>query len=223
MVAAGEGCDLKKRIIRPDGVHRVIRCVGIPVREKGVVTRFVGTLMDITEQDELTQELRRSKAHLTNAQRLSHTGSVGMKVSSKSIFWSEESARIYGYPPGTQPTPELILQRVHPDDVALLKSVLEQAAQGGNDFEFEHRLLMPDGSIKYIFNLSQCVRDEAGNEEIVGAITDITERKLAEEAIRRSEGFLAEGQRLSHTGNWRLEYIHRKIDVVAGAFPNSRP
>ena len=202
MIAAGEGCDLKKRIIRPDGVHRVIRCVGIPVREKGVVTRFVGTLMDITEQDELTQELRRSKAHLTNAQRLSHTGSVGMKVSSKSIFWSEESARIYGYPPGTQPTPELILQRVHPDDVALLKSVLEQAAQGGNDFEFEHRLLMPDGSIKYIFNLSQCVRDEAGNEEIVGAITDITERKLAEAAIRRSEAFLAEGQRLSHTGSW---------------------
>ena len=209
MIAASEGCDLKKRIIRPDGVQRIIRCVGMPVRENGVVTRFVGTLMDITEQEELIQELRRTKAHLTNAQRLSHTGSVGMEVKTASIYWSEESARIYGYPPGTQPTAELILQRVHPDDVALLKSVLERAAQGGHDFEFEHRLLMPDGSIKHIYNLSQCVRDEAGNEEIVGAITDFTERKLAEEAIRRNETYLAEAQKLSQTGSfaWSPEGI----------------
>jgi PAS domain-containing protein len=167
MIAAGEGCDIKKRIIRPDGVQRMIRCVGMPVRENGAVTRFVGTLMDITEQEELAQDLRRSKAHLANAQTLSHTGSVGMEVSTKRIFWSEESARIYGYPPGTEPTPDLILQRVHPDDVNLLRDVLKRAAQGGENFDYEHRLLMPDGSIKYIYNLAQCFKDEAGNEEIL--------------------------------------------------------
>ena len=79
----------------------------------------------------------------------------------------------------------------------LLKSVLERAGQGGSDFDFEHRLLMPDGSIKHIYNLSHSLRDEAGNEEVVGAIMDITERKVAEEAIRRSEAYLAEAQRLS--------------------------
>ena len=69
------------------------------------------------------------------------------------MFWSEETARIYGYAPGTEPTPDLILQRVHPGDVDLLKSVLERAGEAGSDFDFERRLLMPDGSIKYIRNL----------------------------------------------------------------------
>jgi len=121
--------DTTKRIVRPDGEVRYIRCVGTPVVENQALKKFVGTAIDVTEYELLTQELRRSKAHLTNAQTLSRTGSVGMEVSTKRIFWSEESARIYGYPSGTQPTPELILQRVHPDDAGLVKDVLERAAQ----------------------------------------------------------------------------------------------
>src|SRR5262249_4626880 len=103
--------------------------------------------------------------------------------------------------------PELILQRAHPDDVDLVKNALERAAQGGSDFDYEHRLLMPDGSIKHLHDPAHRVSDEAGNEEVVGAIMDITERKIAEEAIRRSEAYLAEAQRLSHTGSfgWKPE------------------
>ena len=179
--------EFTKRIVRPDGKIRAVRCVGVPVIQGETFQGFVGTGMDVTEQEELAQDLRRSKAHLTNAQTLSHTGSVGMEVRTKRIFWSEESARIYGYAPGTEPTPDLILQRIHPDDVNLLKDVLKRAAQGGANFDFEHRLLMPDGSVKYIYNLSQSMMDEAGNEEVVGAIVDITERRRAEEALRQSE------------------------------------
>jgi PAS domain-containing protein len=91
--------------------------------------------MDITARKLTEVELRRNKAHLTDAQRLSHTGSAGMEAGTKRMFWSEESARIYGYAPGTEPTPDLILER---------------AGQAGGDFNFEHRLLMPDGSIKHI-------------------------------------------------------------------------
>ena len=147
-------------------------------------------------------ELRRSKAHLAEAQQLGRMGSVGSNLSTKQIFWSDEAARIYGYPPGTEPVPDLILQRSHPDDVDRMKAALEHALVGGGDFDWEHRLLMPDGSIKYLHDVVRCVTDEAGNEELVGAIMDITPHKLAEEAIRRSEAYLAEAQRLSRTGSF---------------------
>jgi len=77
MVAEGLGCDLKKRIVRPDGEVRYIRCVGVPVFENGSLKSIVGTAMDITEQEELTQELRRREAYLAEAQRLSHTWICG--------------------------------------------------------------------------------------------------------------------------------------------------
>src|SRR6185503_8402052 len=116
---------------------------------------------------------------------LSRTGTVEMEVKTKRIFWSDEAARIYGYAPGTEPTPELILQRAHPDDVDLVKDALARAAQDGTDFDYEHRLLMPDGSVKHLHDLAHRVRDEAGNEEVVGAIMDITDRKVAEMELRQ--------------------------------------
>ncbi|MDB6039012.1 MAG: sensor signal transduction histidine kinase [Verrucomicrobiales bacterium] len=143
MIAAGEGCDLKKRIIRPDGVQRVIRCVGMAVREKGVVTRFVGTAMDITEQEELTQELRRREAFLEEAQRLSHTGSFDWNVITGERTWSKENYRILGYEPLVKPTFERVRDRVHPDDLQLWLKAFAQASEG-EQVDFEHRLLMPE-------------------------------------------------------------------------------
>ena len=156
----------------------------------GTVLYWIGINFDIDERKRAEVELRRSRAYLADAQRLSRTGFVGMDASTKRIFWSEEAARIYGYPPGTKPTPELILQRSHPDDVGLVTHAIERAAQGGCDFDYEHRLLMPDGSIKHLHDVAHRVSDEAGNEEVVGAIVDITDRKVAEETIRTQEAEL---------------------------------
>jgi len=197
-----EGIDLEFRLLMPEGRLKYLHVVGRAETDESGSIEVIGAVMDVTARKLTEIELRRSKAHLADAQNLSRTGSVGLEVSTQRIFWSDEAARIYGYPPGTEPTPELILQRSHPDDVDGLKDVLARAARGGSDFDWEHRLLMPDGSIKHVRDLAHCFTDEAGNEEIVGAILDITDRKVAEAAIRRSDAYLAEAQRLSHTGSF---------------------
>jgi signal transduction histidine kinase len=123
---------------------------------------------------------QRSEAYLAEAQKLSHTGSIGWKVSTGEIIWSEETFRIFQYERSTKPTVELILQRVHPEDAALVQQTIERAAQDGENFEHEYRLVMPDGSVKYVHVVARASNDELGSIDFVGAVMDITERKRAE-------------------------------------------
>src|SRR6202163_4187735 len=154
--------------------------------------------------------LRESEAYLAEAQRLSHTGSFGWRPSTGEILWSEETLRIFQYDRATKPTVELVLQRVHPDDAALVKETVERASQDGKDFEHEYRLVMPDGAVKHVHVVAHAKRDESGELEFVGAVMDTTEGKRAEKKLRRSEESLLEAQKLSHTGSWRH-------DVASGA------
>ena len=133
------------------------------------------------------QALRRSEAYLSGAQRLSQTGSVGWKVSSGELYWSEETYRIFAYERTLKPTVELFFQRVHPEDVAPVKQIVERAAQDKKDYEHKYRLLMPDGSIKYLHFVAHALTDPSGEIEFVGAVMDETTAKQAEEALRLSE------------------------------------
>ncbi|MGP8105716.1 MAG: sigma 54-interacting transcriptional regulator [Desulfobaccales bacterium] len=143
--------------------------------------------MDVTEQEHLIQKLQRHEAYLAEAQRLSHTGSFGWRVSTGEIIWSEETFRIFEYDRTIKPTLDLALQRVHPEDTALVKQTLERASQDGKDFDLENRLLMPDGSVKNVHVVARAVTDESGSIEFIGAVMDITAVNQAEKRIRQSE------------------------------------
>ena len=134
---------------------------------------------------------RRSEAYLAEAQRLSHTGSFGWRASSGEIIWSEETFRIFQYDRTMTPSVELVLQRVHPEEAALVKQTMERASQDGKDFDFEHRLLMPDGSVKHVHVVAHALSDESGSVEFVGAVMDVTERKRVE-ALRDAESRILE-------------------------------
>jgi PAS domain S-box-containing protein len=171
--------------------------LGLALLTSWVDRRFAAQALERQEE-----KLQQSEAYLSEAQRLSHTGSFGWRISTGDIVWSEESFRIFQYDRTTKPTVELILQRVHPEDATLVQETIGRAAQDGKDFDFEHRLLMPDGSVKHVHVVAHAERDESGELEFVGAVMDTTETKRAEEALRRSESYLAEAQRLTHTGSW---------------------
>src|SRR5438128_57030 len=150
---------------------------------------------------------QRQAAYLAEAQRLSHTGSFGWRVSTGEIIWSDETYRIFQYDRTMTPTVESVLQRVHPEDAARVKQTIERASQDGKDFDSEHRLLMPDGSVKHVHVVARAKREAPGGLEFVGAVMDTTESKRSEEALRRSESYLAEAQRLTHTGSWAFNAI----------------
>ena len=190
MVAKGEGCDEKFRILHPQRGVRVVRSVGFPVFENGVLKRFAGTIMDITEEEKLTQELKRNQAYLAEAQRLSQTGSFGWVISTGEIFWSQETYRIFEYDPATKPTVELVLQRTHPEDKDLVRRVIDRSAREGNDFDLEHRLLMPDQHIKYLHIIAHRRADNSENLEFIGAVRDVTAAKTAQRKLKEDEAEL---------------------------------
>jgi PAS domain S-box-containing protein len=164
--------------------------LAFPDEHADTLLRFVGTGMNVTEEEQLRNELRRRESYLAEAQRLSHTGSFGCKASSGEMFWSEETFRIFGYDRDAKPAVEAILKRVHPDDKATVQAQISHATSQGKDCNLEYRLLLPDDSVKHVHVVAHAVKDKAGNLEFVGAVMDITERKAAEERIRRQEAEL---------------------------------
>jgi hypothetical protein len=183
-----------------DGKYRWFLNRADPLRDKtGKVVKWYGTNVDIEDLKRTESRLRRSEAYLTEAQRLSLTGSFGWIPSTGEIQWSDESFRIFQLDPSIKPTIELALQRVHPDDRALVNQAIDEASRAEADFDLIYRLLMPNGSVKYVHVRSRALRDADGNLEVVGAITDITAAKKAEEALRDNERRLLAAQaELSH-------------------------
>src|SRR5208282_4376150 len=157
MCEQGSGCDAKKRIIRRDGAVRYIRCVGIPVLDNGVLKRFLGTAMDVTEQEQLTQELQRREAYLAEAQRLSQTGSWAWSPDQDIRYWSEECYRVLSFDPRDGlPRFEEFVQRIHPDDQPGFRELIQTAIREKAEWEADYRIVHLDASEGHSRRRSSC-------------------------------------------------------------------
>jgi PAS domain S-box-containing protein len=203
--------------IRPDGSLLWVRENAKAMRRSDGRQVVLIACEDITERKATEGALQRSEILLAQAQELSRTGSFGWNIATGEIYWSRETFRIFAYDPATPPSTKLVVERTHPEDRADVRAVIVRATREHSDFEHEYRLLLPDGKVKHVHALARAAINGAGHLEFVGAVTDITVAKEAEQKLRRSEAYLAEAQRLSHTSSWawdvrRRDFIYRSAE-----------
>ena len=178
---------------------------GGPTSEQRAIMEQISHVASVAiERTQVEERLRRSEAYLAEAQKLSLTGSFGWRVATGEIVWSDETYRIMGFDRTVKPTLDLALKRVHPQDADMTRQTLDSATRAGTNLDFEHRLLMPGGTVKHVHVVARPV-NEPGGLEFLGAIMDVSRREKAEEALRASER-LACGQ---------VETLTRTLDVLS--------
>jgi PAS domain S-box-containing protein len=185
-IAEKSGYDVEFRILHPQSEVKFIHSVGQPVLSpSGEVLQFVGVAMDVTASKRAEEALRRTENYRAEAQRLSHTGSWHWNVRSGEVSWSREYCDIFDFDfEKDKPSYPLFISRVHPEDRPKVEQILWADVREKRDFDGEYRLLLPDGSIKYLHSLGKCSVSRSGEVEYIGAVIDITERKRVEEAFR---------------------------------------
>ncbi len=223
-IATGEPMESEVRLRRRDGDYLWLLIRNVPLRdERGNIVKWYGTAIDIEERHRAEDALRQSEAYLAEAQRLSHTGSWAWNVGTKRIFWSLETFQIFGFDPNTTtPTPEIFLERVHPDDRASIELV-ESELYKGNDAEYHYRVIFQDRSIKYISSVAHPISNDSGHViEFVGTVMDVTERKRAEEDLREAQANLARVSRVTTMGELTASLAHEIRQPIAAAVTNAK-
>lgn len=168
-----------------------------------------------------TEELRLSEAFLAEAQRQSHTGSFSWRVATNDITWSKELYRIYELDPGVPVTLELIRSRTHPEDLSAFYDVIDRVTTGAQHYEYERRLKMPDETIKYIHVVAHGTRDKDGRLEYIGAVQDVTERRLSEQALDKARSELARMARVTSFGALTASIAHEVNQPLLGIVTNA--
>lgn len=210
------------RVQWPDGsLHWLTTNGQMFFDERGRPFRMVGFTSDITPRKLAEEDLRRSEAFLAEAQHLSSTGSFSWRVEAGEITWSAQVYNIFGLDPAVPVRPELIRTRVHPEDIPLFDEALDRARSAGSDFEFEHRLLLPDRSIKYLRVVARATRDRDGELEYIGAVQDVTERRLSEETLGRLRSELAHVSRVATLGALTASIAHEVNQPLSGIITNA--
>jgi PAS domain S-box-containing protein len=228
-VAAGEPMESEARLRRMDGDYRWLLIRNVPLRDKlGNIVSWYGTAIDIEERHRAEDALRRSESYLTEAQRLSHTGSwAGAPGMGEIRYWSEECHRVLGFDPHSgQQRSETFFQRIHPDDQARTLEELESASREKREFEFDYRIVHPRAGIRSIHTVGHPVFSPSGDlVEFVGTVMDITERKRAEEErerLRQVQADLAHLSRVTTMSELTASLAHEIRQPISAAITNAK-
>ena len=181
---------------------------------------FTGYLRDITERKQSEEEVRRSEAFLAEAQQLSRVGSFSWRVATDEVMWSEELYRIFEIGRDVPVTLEAIRTRIHPEDLSAFTEQVERSRRESSDVQLEIRLQMPDGTVKYVHVVAHC-RKDSGQLEYIGAIQDVTRRRLSEEALAKVRSELAYVARVTSLGALTASIAHEVNQPLAGIITNA--
>src|SRR6185295_19975767 len=208
----------EKEYFRKDGSRVTVLLGGALFEERGN-DEGVDFVLDLTDQKRAEKALRRSEAFLAEAQHLSFTGSLSWRVATDEIAWSDEFLRIFEL--DAPVTPAQIRTRVHPEDVSLFEKMVEQARNTGSDFEWQYRLMMPDGSIKYLHAVAHAIRDQDGQLEYLAAVQDVTEQRLSDEALAKARSELARVASATSLGVLTAAIAHEVNQPLSGIMTNA--
>jgi PAS domain S-box-containing protein len=215
------------RIVLPDGSIRYIQGAGHPVfNASGELVEFVGSATDVTERKRIEEALRQTEYYLTEGERLTHTGSYAWSAVKGLVHASAELIRVFGFDP-EEPTPPhaAFRERVHPDDLAMFDALEERTTREGTDLDWDYRILLPDGTLKYLHVVARPVFNASG--EIVGnigATGDVTERIRSEqdrERLRELESNLARINRVSMMGELTASLGHEIKQPITAVVSNA--
>ena len=221
-IASGSLVDTEARLRRFDGSYRWTLMRANPWRdESGAIVKWYGTNTDINDRKRAEEQVQRSETFLAEAQHLSRIGSFAWCVPTGEIRWSEQLYRIFEFEPGTPVTAASVGQCVHPDDISVAADMAERAREALSDLENEHRIVMRDGSIKHLHFNAHATRDHEGRLEYIGAVQDVTQRHLAEEALARARAELAHVARVTSLGVLTASIAHEVNQPLSGVVMNA--
>jgi PAS domain S-box-containing protein len=209
------------RLRRADGEHRWIQSVGEPLRDtEGRIAHWYGLVIDIEDRMRAEVELRQAYNSFADAQRLSKTGSFITDLIGDDHNWSEESYRIFEFEPGSKVSVQRVREMIHPDDLPSFESVIARGMTGQN-VTFAFRILTVRGAVKHVRGVAHVLERIAGRPMFVGALQDVTESKVAEEALNIARSELAHVSRVTTLSALTASIAHEVNQPLSGIITNA--
>ena len=220
-IASGRPFEWEVRGRRFDGVYRWFQSRGFPLRDaSGCIVRWYNLLVDVDERKRAEEELRRAYDSFADAQRLSKTGSFITDLVGDDHNWSEETYRIFEFQPGTKVTLQRIQAIIHPDDQASFEAMIARA-MSGVDVNFSFRIMTARTGVKHVRGTAHVIEQIEGRPMFVGALQDVTESMVAEEALNRARSELAHVARVATLSTLTASIAHEVNQPLSGIITNA--